>query len=304
MLSEDLNRYIDLHRGLGFKFRSQANLLHGFLREAQTNGDTLVRTETVLAWAAQAPSPPQRRLRLLTVRRFALMMHAEDPSHEVPAADALGRARRERRAPYIYAPSEIVRLVQAAMEMAPQGTIVPLMYATLFGLLAATGLRVSEALALRCDDITADGLIVRQTKFRKDRLVPLHGTTWAALDRYLEARKQVAACNPDLFVLATGSAPTYDMVSPTFRRLANQLGLRGRPDQPDARIHDLRHTFAVRSLEQCPGDRTAVARHIAGLSTYLGHAHVTDTYWYLSATPFLMRRVAERGEACYLGDPA
>jgi integrase len=164
MLSEDLNRYIDLHRGLGFKFRSQAILLRGFLCEAQTNGDTLVRTETVLAWAAQAPSPPQRRLRLLTVRRFALMMHAEDPGHEVPAADALGRARRERRAPYIYAPGEIVRLVRAAMEMAPQGTIVPLMYATLFGLLAATGLRVSEALALRCDDITADGLIVRQTR--------------------------------------------------------------------------------------------------------------------------------------------
>jgi integrase len=304
MLSEDLNRYVDLHRGLGFKFRSQAILLRGFLRAAQTNGDTLVRTETVLAWAAQAPSPPQRRLRLLTVRRFALMMHAEDPAHEVPAADALGRARLERRAPYIYAPGEIVRLVRAAMEMAPQGTIVPQTYATLFGLLAATGLRVSEALALRCEDITADGLIVRQTKFRKDRLVPLHGTTWAALDRYLDARKQVAACNPTLFVLATGSAPTYDMVNPTFRRLAHQLGLRGRPDHPDARIHDLRHTFAVRSLEQCPGDRAAVARHIAGLSTYLGHAHVTDTYWYLSATPFLMRRVAERGEACYLGDPA
>ena len=303
MLSEDLARYIALHRGLGFKYRIQATLLRSFVGFAADQGDAVVRTETALAWAAQAPSPPQRRNRLLTLRRFALMMHAEDPRHEVPAADALGRARFERRAPYIYTPEEIVQLVRAAAVMGPAGTIRPQTYATLFGLLAATGLRVSEALALHCADVTADGLVVRQTKFRKDRLVPLHGTTWAALDCYLEARKQVAACNSTLFVLANGSAPTYDMVNPTFRRLATQLGLRGRPDQPDARIHDLRHTFAVRSLEQCPGDRAAVARHIAGLSTYLGHAHVTDTYWYLSATPFLMRRIAERGEACYLGDP-
>jgi integrase len=104
--------------------------------------------------------------------------------------------------------------------------------------------------------------------------------------------------------LANGSAPTYDMVNPTFRRLANQLGLRGRPDQPDARIHDLRHTFAVRSLEQCPGGQAAVARHVAGLSTYLGHVHVTDTYWYLHATPLLMRRIAERGEAWHQGGEA
>lgn len=304
MLSEDLGRYVDLHRNLGFKYRIQATLLQSFVSFAKTHGDTVVRTETVLAWAARAPSPPQRRNRLLTVRRFAVMMHAEDPRHEVPAADALGRARFDRRAPYIYAPEEVVQLVCRAAAMSPAGTIRPQMYATLFGLLAATGLRVSEALALRCDDITVDGLIVRQTKFRKDRLVPLHETTWAALDRYLAARKQMAACNPALFVSATGTAPAYNTVAVTFRQLVSELGLRGRPDQPDARIHDLRHTFVVRSLEQCPGDRAAVARHIAGLSTYLGHAHVTDTYWYLHATPFLMRHIADRGEAFYLGDPA
>jgi len=304
MLSEDLDRYIALHRSLGFKYRIQATLLRSFVGFAADQGDTVVCTKTALAWAAQAASPPQRRNRLLTVRRFALMVHAEDPRHEVPAADALGRARFERRAPYIYAPEEIVQLVQAAAAMGPAGTIRPQTYATLFGLLAATGLRVSEALALRCADVTADGLVVRQTKFRKDRLVPLHESTRAALGRYLEVRKRVAAFEPALFVSASGKAPAYNTVGERFRRLVSELGLRDRTDQPDARIHDLRHTFAVRSLEQCPAGQAAVARHVAGLSTYLGHAHVTDTYWYLHATPLLMRRIAERGEAWHQGGEA
>jgi integrase len=301
MLSQDLTRYVDLHRSLGFRFRIQHSLLRNFVTFAEGQGDEFVCVDRALDWAARAPSPPQRRNRLLMVRRFALAMQAEDVRHEVPAADALGHRRFERRIPHIYRPDEIARLMRAAARLQPTGSIKPLMYSTLFGLLAATGMRISEALALRLEGITADGLIIRQTKFQKSRLLPLHETTRRALDQYLSARVRLGTLDGALLVSTTGKAPSYNTVMAVFLRLARSIGLRGEPGQRGPRIHDLRHTFAVRSLEQCRPDREAVARHIVALSTYLGHAHVTDTYWYLHATPILMGQIAEAGEALHLG---
>jgi integrase len=301
MLSQDLTRYVDLHRSLGFKFRIQHSLLRNFVAFAEAQGDEFVRAARVLGWAARAPSPPQRRGRLLTVRRFALAMQAEDVRHEVPAAGALGNGTFERRTPHIYRPNEIARLMRAAAQLEPAGSIKPLMYSTLFGLLAATGMRISEALALQLDDVTADGLLIRQTKFQKSRLLPLHETTRRCLDEYLSIRVRLGVLDAALLVSNTGAAPAYNTVVTIFLRLARSIGLRGKPGQQGPRIHDLRHTFAVRSLEQCRHDREAVARHIVALSTYLGHAHVTDTYWYLHATPTLMGQIAEAGEVMHRG---
>ncbi len=301
MLSQDLARYVDLHRSLGFSFRTQRSLLRNFVAFAGAQGDEFVRVDRVLDWAARAPSPPQRRNRLLTVRRFALAMQAEDARHEAPAADALGHGTFKRRIAHIYQPDEIARLMRAAAQLQAADSIRPLTYSTLFGLLAATGMRISEALALRLEDVTADGLLIRQTKFQKSRLLPLHDTTRRALDAYLSVRLQLGTLDGALFISTTGKAPAYETVAATFRWLARSIGLRGKPGQPGPRIHDLRHTFAVRSLEQCRYDREAVARHIVALSTYLGHAHVTDTYWYLHATPILMGQIAEAGEALRRG---
>jgi integrase len=304
MLNHDMARYVELQRAMGFKFQVQHALLRSFVAFAEAAGDAFVRVDRVLDWAVRAPSSAQRRNRLLTVRRFALAMRAEDARYEIPAVEALGGRCRKRRIPHIYTPDEITRLVRAAARMPPQGLIRPLMYATLFGLLAATGLRVSEALALRLEDITEDGLIIRQGKFHKSRLVPLHDTTRDALDAYLSARAQLGTFDTGLFVSTSGTTPAYSTVVATFLRLARSIGLRGEPGQRGPRIHDLRHTFAVRSLEQCRQTREEVARHIVALSTYLGHAHVTDTYWYLQATPFLMERIAEAGETLYRGGDA
>ena len=163
-------------------------------------------------------------------------------------------------------------------------------------------MRISEALALRLDDVAADGLIIRQTKFQKSRLLPLHETTQRALDAYLSVRMRLGVLDGALLVSTTGKAPSYHTVVAIFLRLARSIGLRGASGQPGPRIHDLRHTFAVRSLEQCrQHDREAVARHVVALSTYLGHAHVTDTYWYLHATPVLMGQIAEACEALHRG---
>lgn len=299
MLIDDLARYVALHHALGFKFRIQQGLLRSYVSVAQAAGDDIVRADRAMAWANMAPSAPQRRNRLLTVRRFALAMHAENARHEVPAADAVGRPSVERRRPHIYSAEEITRLMRAAAGLQPAGTLRPTTYRTLFGLLAATGLRISEALALRLGDISDDGLVVQETKFRKSRLLPLHDTTRQALDAYVRTRVSVAGADDRLFLSNAGTPPAYSTVVTVFLSLARAIGLRGAPGEPGPCIHDLRHSFAVRSLEACGPDRHAVARHVVGLSTYLGHAHVTDTYWYLHATPTLMARIADAGEALY-----
>jgi integrase len=301
MLSQDVNRYIELHRVMGFKFRTQHSLPRNFVRFADQHGDSHVCTHTVLDWAAQAPSPPQRHNRLATVRRFALAMQAEDARHQVPPADVFGREWFKRRIPHIYTREQIARLINAAALLPPTGSIRSATYSTLFGLLAATGLRISEALALELDDFTADGLLIRQTKFKKNRLVPLHETTRHALERYLARRTRLPSAHSALFISLAGTALAYPTVIAVFLSLSRSIGLRAGPGHPGPRLHQLRHTFAARSLEQCSGSREAVARHIIALSTYLGHAHVSDTYWYLQATPGLMRQIAQVGEALHQG---
>lgn len=304
MLSADLARHLALRQALGFKFRCQALVLRSFVTFAEAQGDIKITSARVLEWAVKAPSPEQRRNRLLIVRCFAISLHAEDGAHEIPSKSALGRGIPKRRLPFIYSPEDIDHLLRAAAALPTAGTIRPLTYYTLFGLLAATGMRVSEALGLRLCDITADGVVVEKTKFKKSRLVPVHATTREAIDRYLDRRLAVATKSDTLFIAPTGSPPAYPTVVSVFLQLVRSIGLRGAPGQKGARIHDLRHTFAVRSLEGCTADADAVAHHIVGLSTYLGHAHVSDTYWYLEATPVLMTGMAAAGEALYLGDPA
>ena len=174
----------------------------------------------------------------------------------------------------------------------------------MFGLIAATGLRISEALAIRLSDVTDDGLTIVQTKFKKSRLLPLHPTTRLALDGYIARRLKAQSLSDALFITHHGTPPAYPTVKNVFLQIARSIGLHGTPGSRRARIHDLRHTFAVRSLERCAHDAEAVARHITALSTYLGHAHVTDTYWYLQATPELMAHMADAGEALHRGGAA
>jgi integrase len=238
----------------------------------------------------------------LTVRGFAIGLHAEDPRNEVPAADLFGRPAHKRPAPHIYRKADIQRLIDGALSIGPSGSIRPRTYSTMFGLIAATGMRVSEALAIRLKDVTDDGLIIAQSKFKKSRLLPLHPTTRHAVDKYLRERMTLPTQSDALFISHQGKPLAYQTVVAVFLRVARSIGLRGEPGSRGARIQDLRHTFTVRSLEQCAHDANAVARHITALSTYLGHAHVTDTYWHLQATPELMVHMAAAGEALHQGE--
>jgi len=167
---------------------------------------------------------------------------------------------------------------------------------TLLGLIAATGLRISEALRLELGDITAAGLVIRETKFHKSRLVPLHGSTRKVLDEYLGLRQKVADVDDAVFISKKRTALSRVTVNLTFNAILGSVGLdSGKGRRP--RIHDLRHTFAVRSLEQCKGTREEIARHMLALGTYLGHAHLESTYWYLQATPRLLLDIAVQTEA-------
>ena len=188
------------------------------------------------------------------------------------------------------------------LELPPTGTITPHTFRFAIGLIATTGLRRSEAVSLRLSDITADGLVVRETKYRKSRLVVLHDSTWRALERYLERRNGRRATDDHLLVLRTGRPPSAVHLSATFRRLARETGLRGGKGEPGPTLHSLRHVFAVRSLERAHlPDRDSVSRHMLALSTYLGHGSVADTFWYLEATPTLLNSIASAAEDAFTG---
>jgi integrase len=228
-------------------------------------------------------------------------MQAEDERYEMPPADAFGRPPRIRRMPHIYTPDEIRQLIHAAAQLTPKGSIRPTTYVALFSLLVSTGLRISEALSLQIDDLTSDGLLIRHTKFRKTRLVPLHPTARQGLERYLACRRRVSSDDGSLFLSMWGRRLAYRTVYAVFLELTRSIGLRGDPGNAGPRIHDIRHTFAVRALEACPGGKEEIARHMLALSTYLGHAHPSDTYYYLQATPRLMEGTACAGEVLFHG---
>jgi integrase len=297
MLSRDLDSYIALQRARGLKFTTQPCVLRSFVAEAEAAGDTHILTARVLDWAARTTSDEQARNRLAIVRRFAEHLAIADPAHDVPPADAFGRWRFERRMPHIYTGAEIAALMAAARRLGPPGSIRGETLATLVGLLAATGMRVSEVLGLDLDDVTVDGLVIRETKFRKSRLVPLHPSARAALEDYVRRRKLLRRAGEALFVNNHGRRPAYVTLYALFLRVSRETGLRGVPGEKGPRLHDLRHTFAVRSLEVCGGDRRAISRHMLALATYLGHADPSHTWWYLQATPALMRHISEAGEA-------
>lgn len=294
MLTRLVDSYLELRRSTGFRMKVQEYLLHNFASFAAERGETYIRTRTAVEWAAQAPSEGQRANRLGMLRVFARFARAEDAGHEVPA-ERVFSARRVRYRPFLLSPDQLHELLTCASKLPPAGSIRPWTFTTLFSLLAVTGLRISEALNLRLHDITEDGLVIRETKFQKSRLVPLHSTTMVGLKRYLDRRG--AAKDDHLFVSLRGHGMRPSGVVTVFLRIVRAMGIHPGPGKPGPRIHDLRHGFAVRVLESYSGDRTVVDANMLALMTYMGHGQIDSTYWYLHATPHMLAQVAERSEA-------
>lgn len=306
MLINDVERYIALRQSLGFKLEKAARHLRAFARHALAQGDTHIRIATAMTWSAETSSTPGGRYRLLQeIALLARFLHAEDPAHEIPRHHLFYQSR-SRPAPYIYTPAELTRMLDAAANLRPQrpSPLRRYVYVMLFGLLVSTGLRVSEALNLRLGDLLPDSVLyIRQTKFNKSRLVPMHPSVVKALHAYLEVRRHVAGTDDHLFLSVGGKPMSQGTARCNFQVILRKAGVgQGRLRRP--RIHDLRHTFATRVLEQCATRRDSVARDFIALSTYLGHGHIKHTYWYLEATPELMGDIAEAAESLVIGEVA
>lgn len=290
MLNQAIQHYIDMRQACGFKFQCQAGLLHSFASFAEARGDQHVHSYTAIDWSGLANHVPQRAHRLWVVIRFARHARSDDPRHEVPPP-IFGSETWPRRTPYILSQEEVAHLVIEAARFGTQ-PMQGATYSTLFGLLACTGLRISEAIRLHYADITPDGLLIRNTKFRKSRLVALHDSARAALERYLSQRRAFAPLDDHVFVSLRRKPLIRECVDGVFRELVKRLGLPHGPGLPRITPHSLRHTFAVRALQNCPDGRDRIARHTVALSTYLGHVDAAATYWYLQATPDLMQDIA------------
>lgn len=298
-LSVELERYLVIRRALGFKLARPELLLAQFLGYLDAVGADTITTDNALAWAClPAGSSSWWAQRLSVVRAFARHLHAIDPVHEVPPARLLP-ARSHRAVPYLYSDADVAALMAAARELRS-----PLRAATfeaLVGLLAVSGLRIGEAMRLDRDDVDLDDgvLHVRRTKFGKSRDVPLHLTTVHALAAYARRRDDLCPrpTDPSFFVSVAGTRVLYCNFHLGWLDLVRRAGIRPRSASCRPRPHDVRHSFAVRTLLGWYRDGVDVGSHMPLLSTYLGHVHPANTYWYLSAAPELLSLVAARLEA-------
>lgn len=297
---EQVQEYLEFKRSCGYQLESPGKELMLFARYATRAGHNgPLTTDLVVRWAKlpQDADPCYWANRYNIVRRFAEYRFLFDPETEIPPKGLLGPSKR-RLSPHIYSDREIKAFLQAATQLAPTNGLHPRTYVTLFGLLVSTGLRISEALTFSRQeaDLRTGVLTIRETKFRKSRLVPMHPSTLQALKHY---RKLRDAYHPGtrskaFFLSEKGTPLNYRGVLYIFINLSRKLGWRDRDKKP--RIHDFRHTFAVRRLLKWYEEGANLDQKILGLSTYLGHAQVTDTYWYLSAVPELLAIVSEKFE--------
>ena len=301
-LGERVKEYLEHRRSLGFGLKLNEVVLRDFVRFAKGSGHRgPLTTEFLLRWATHRVEHSSRYQaeRLSIVRGFARYLAARDGKSEVPDQRLLG-ARFRRGQPHIYSDEQLRQLLEAAAVFPSADPLRRTGYATLFGLLASTGMRVSEPLRLGVADVDLDGGVLRvlETKFRKSRLVPMHPTVIEAMRRYAAQRdRDPRGRSSAWFFLGRGDRRLPQRsVHHAFRRICSMLGWRGNGDLPLPRIHDMRHSFAVRRLLTWYREGVDVEQAILSLSTYLGHGKVSDTYWYLTGTRELLGTASARFE--------
>jgi integrase len=298
-----VQRYLTLRRGFGFKLEYPGQALADFACFLNRRAATHITVPLALQWArGQSPGhgAVHAAQRLSMVRGFARFCHADDPRTEIPPAQLLPFCAQRAR-PYLYSAREIRSLLAAALRLDPNDALRRWTYHGLFGLLAVSGLRLGEARGLRLGDIDwrAGVLTIRGTKFGQSRLVPLHPTTTKVLHAYYSRRSRYFGRHPTsdyLFVSKRGNRVDGGEARRVFYRISRQVGLRGATDSHGPRLHDFRHRFAVATLVRWYRTGVDPERQIQILSTYLGHIHVADTYWYLTLCPALRGAAIKRLE--------
>jgi integrase len=303
-LREALQEYLALRRGLGFKLYDAGLVLPRFVAFMEERQALHITTKLALEWVQQAKTvrPAEWGRRLGFVRAFARYRSATDPLTEVPPPELLSHPSTRAR-PHLYTEQEVQDLLEAALQLPtarPSTPLRPWVFHCLLGLLSVTGLRISEALDLKLDDVDLEQgvLTVRAAKLGRTRLVPLHSSTCTVLLCYIERRKQFfgACCSNYVFVSTRGTRLDIGRVHRVFYALSRQTGLRAPGGRNGARLHDFRHRFAIQVLTRWYESGEDPARRLPVLSTYLGHVCPAGTYWYLSNSPELMAQAMVRLE--------
>jgi integrase len=305
-LRKALSDYLTLRRALGFKLVATGRLLEQYVGYLEQCGVDTVTIEHALAWSTQ-PAQASRHwwaVRLRAVRGFTTYLHGLDPTVEVPPTGLI-RCGPCRATPYLYSEAEIRALMRAA------GTLRPALraatYQTLLGLLVVSGIRIGEAIALDDADFDRESelLVIRNAKFGKQRLVPLHPSTARVLERYVAQRRQLLPrpASPALLLSTAGTRLQHSNIGLTFARLLDQVGIGRRSASCRPRIHDARHSFAVSSVLEWYREGADIPAMLPRLSTYLGHTEPANTYWYLTAAPELMALAVQRLDAHPGGRP-
>jgi integrase len=297
-LDRHVTDYLRLRRALGFTLERAGRLLPQLVAYLEVAGATTVTSDLAIAWARlpERARPNYWAQRLAIARGFARYLQTIDPATEVPPAGVFP-ARRHRPSPYLWSERDLFLVLEAARLLRP--ALRAMTHESLFGLLAVSGMRIGEAIGLERDDVDLRGGVVtiRQAKFDRSRLVPLHPTTSEALSHYAKERDRLCPKprSRAFFVSSVGTALTRSAVDKTLRTITTSIGIRTATVRP--RAHDLRHSFAVATLIRWQQSGVSIDGHMATLSTYLGHVSPADTYWYLSATPKLMELAARRLDA-------
>lgn len=300
-IEQSIQDYLALRRNLGFKLRDAGLCLAKFAVFLEARSAAHITVALALEWAQQSPSmqPATCAQRLGYVRGFARYHVASDPQTEIPPAGLLP-FRPSRAQPYLYSDEDIAGLLQCALELPTAGGLRPWTYHCLLGLLSVTGLRIGEAIRLKAEDVDlqAGVLTVRGTKFGKSRLVTIHPSTGGVLEQYRAHRERFLAGRTasTFFITTRGNPLDPGDIHRTFYQLSRRLGLRGATASHGPRLHDFRHRFAVQTLLRWYRSGEDIERRMPVLSTYLGHVHVADTYWYLTACPELMGLAVARLE--------
>lgn len=304
-LRQAVDEYLTMRRSLGFKLRDSGCLLPQFVTFMEMHDATYITQTLALSWAQKPVNvqPSTWATRLSHVRVFARFRRSTDPRTQVPSPGLLPfKAKRAR--PYLYTDDEINSLLEQALSL-PQHyqrcSLMPWVYYCVFGLLSVTGLRLGEVCHLQVSDVDLDAalLTIRNAKFGKTRLIPLHSTTCQVLEDYIERRQQYCAdrtVSNCLFITSRGNRIDNSQIRRMFYQLSRQIGLRDATDSRGPRLHDLRHRFATNTLLNWYRDDKDPERLLPILSAYLGHVHVADTQWYLENSPELMSEAMRRLE--------
>lgn len=289
-VQQQIEEYLAFRRAAGYALEAQARTLRAFGRYCARMRRAIVTARSAIRWSATARASLSRIRRLRAIRDFVHHARANGGRHEVPP-EHFGRERERRPTPYILSQEEVRKLLHGARALPDGAGAQSRVIEVLFGLLACTGIRLGEALSLRCDDVTQHGLLIRRSKGGRGRLLPLHDTTRSVLEDFLRWRRGLPVTSDRLFLTARGTPLQHHHAERWFARVLASCRIGAHRGTRRLCVHSLRHTLAVRALETGTRRREELGMHMKAVSEYLGHVNLACTYWYYEATPELLADV-------------